>query len=589
MKRAVIYISSIFLLLFATFSTSETLLNKLELADKIKSSDVKKFNSLLLDIESNESQLSNDSSSYFNLLKAYQHSYSGNIKQAQEIATALKFHNAPEHIKFRASLLLANIAGVNQNWSEGILNLNNTYRLLPTITDSILKQSYFSVAALFYNQLQQFNLGIEHAIELKKLNPVGRLKCIAEQAHVEAAMELNLLSPESYEVQAAITICQNINETLWAELIRTQISKILNKKSLYKESIKNLLPHLPEIESTAYPRLIVDAYASISYAYLMINKQDRALFYANKVLEYSDGITTTQAVITANKNLYIIYKNNGDIEKALNHYEQHANSSFTYLDEVKTKALAFQLAQHQTALQNSKINLLNKQNELLNNKNKLLQVEHTLTESEAKNNRLIAALSIAVAILVGFFGFRSWQTQKRLKLMAEYDYLTKVYNRGHFMVLAEETLKLASKSGQTVTCIIFDLDKFKKVNDTYGHHTGDWALKASVAAVKNCIREHDILARLGGEEFVVLLPSCDLQAATFVAEKCIETLQQIDTQETGHQFTITASFGITTTKLSGYNVEQLTADADTALYSSKHNGRNQLTIYDNDLTLAELV
>ena len=72
------------------------------------------------------------------------------------------------------------------------------------------------------------------------------------------------------------------------------------------------------------------------------------------------------------------------------------------------------------------------------------------------------------------------------------------------MALAEETLSLAERAHQTASCIILDLDKFKSINDTYGHAAGDWALKAVVEAVKPCIRDHDIFARLGGEEFCYL-------------------------------------------------------------------------------------
>ena len=184
-----------------------------------------------------------------------------------------------------------------------------------------------------------------------------------------------------------------------------------------------------------------------------------------------------------------------------------------------------------------------------------------------------------IIFILAFFGYRSWRTQRRLKTLAEYDYLTQVYNRGHFMTIAQDMIKLSVKSKQVVTCIMIDLDKFKVINDTYGHGIGDWVLQAVSSTIKTCIRDNDAFARLGGEEFIILLPSCDIQAATYVSEHCLTKIASIDTAESGHTFDITASIGVTTSTLSGYELAKLMADADEAMYQSKENGRNQVTIF----------
>ena len=127
---------------------------------------------------------------------------------------------------------------------------------------------------------------------------------------------------------------------------------------------------------------------------------------------------------------------------------------------------------------------------------------------------------------------------------------------------------------------MFDLDHFKKVNDCYGHACGDWALKETIKVCKDIGRKNDIFARLGGEEFCLVLPSCSIDAAMLRAEACRAAIEEIITEESGCEFSITASFGVTNVKRSGFELEKLLADADFAAYASKNNGRNRVTLFE---------
>ncbi|WP_197411168.1 GGDEF domain-containing protein [Colwellia sp. TT2012] len=93
-------------------------------------------------------------------------------------------------------------------------------------------------------------------------------------------------------------------------------------------------------------------------------------------------------------------------------------------------------------------------------------------------------------------------------------------------------------------------------------------------------RKNDIFSRLGGEEFCILLPSCDIDAAVLRAEACRVAIENTITEESGNNFSITASLGVTDVKRSGFDLEKLLADADFATYDSKHSGRNRVTVYE---------
>ena len=141
-------------------------------------------------------------------------------------------------------------------------------------------------------------------------------------------------------------------------------------------------------------------------------------------------------------------------------------------------------------------------------------------------------------------------------------------------------LKYCQNSQQELSLIMFDLDHFKKINDNFGHMCGDWALKETIRVCKKIGRKNDIFARLGGEEFCILLPSCNIEAAVLRAEACRAAIENTITEDSGNDFTITASFGVTDVKRSGFDLEKLLADADFATYDSKHSGRNRVTVYE---------
>jgi len=174
-------------------------------------------------------------------------------------------------------------------------------------------------------------------------------------------------------------------------------------------------------------------------------------------------------------------------------------------------------------------------------------------------------------IKIGYASYRENITNtKKLEYISTHDTLTNLYNREYFDKNLESKIKSALRYGNQFSLIILDIDHFKNVNDTYGHNIGDTVLVAIAKILKDNIREDDIAARWGGEEFVILLPHTELDGTYFLAEKlrvCIESSSIINKQK------ITASFGVGIYA----NSESKTTffeKIDNALYSAKDNGRN---------------
>lgn len=174
--------------------------------------------------------------------------------------------------------------------------------------------------------------------------------------------------------------------------------------------------------------------------------------------------------------------------------------------------------------------------------------------------------------------------EEQLKLVekqARTDSLTQCYNKNMFNHLLATEIKKADRHGYTFSLIMFDIDNFKSVNDTYGHLVGDHVLREVAAVSCQSIRESDVFARWGGEEFCVLLPETKLPASAEVADKLRQILATHDFGEPGHQ---QCSFGVAEHSEDRQR-EDLVRRADKALYHAKRNGKNQVAVYRDGQTV----
>ncbi|MGE4553174.1 MAG: PAS domain S-box protein [Desulfovibrionaceae bacterium] len=166
--------------------------------------------------------------------------------------------------------------------------------------------------------------------------------------------------------------------------------------------------------------------------------------------------------------------------------------------------------------------------------------------------------------------------ENELKRLATTDSLTGARNRHHFMETAERELHRAKRYGRPLSVLMIDIDHFKRINDTYGHHAGDEVLKSMVAACEEEIRETDIFGRLGGEEFAVALAETDHEAALDAAERLRRRLESLCILVDGETICFTASIGVASMTDSTDELEGMLGRADKALYEAKRRGRNRV-------------
>lgn len=163
---------------------------------------------------------------------------------------------------------------------------------------------------------------------------------------------------------------------------------------------------------------------------------------------------------------------------------------------------------------------------------------------------------------------------RQLEKLAETDGLTGLYCRRRFMELAKSEVLRSLRYGAALSLIMLDLDHFKSINDRFGHHAGDVALTALAAYLDNTKRANDIIGRLGGEEFAILLPETTLEDARVVAERIRSGIAAISLNDSGNSFGMTASIGIV--QLKSDSLDELMSRADGFMYQAKAQGRNRI-------------
>ena len=169
------------------------------------------------------------------------------------------------------------------------------------------------------------------------------------------------------------------------------------------------------------------------------------------------------------------------------------------------------------------------------------------------------------------------EKQRELERLTRLDGLTGLFNRNTFVELTKKELDRAQRQGTATAILLLDLDHFKRVNDTWGHPAGDAVLKHAAMIASTTVRSTDLVGRLGGEEFIVLLPGTSIEAARNLAEKIRMRLEGQAATWNDTRMAITVSIGIAgTTASEKQSFEVLYHDADKALYVAKQRGRNRV-------------
>lgn len=190
---------------------------------------------------------------------------------------------------------------------------------------------------------------------------------------------------------------------------------------------------------------------------------------------------------------------------------------------------------------------------------------------------------VALSVMLYLYALQLSYKERALSYLAEYDALTLIHNRGYFTNKGQLLFPTYKEKKLPLSAIIFDIDNFKVINDTYGHHVGDLVLKELSKTVKSMLRAETTFSRYGGEEFAILLENSTLEVSYKLAERLRKEIEEMCVMHDDECVKFTISLGVATISKAHRNFEEIMKDADRALYISKFKGKNKTwVINDND-------
>lgn len=203
-----------------------------------------------------------------------------------------------------------------------------------------------------------------------------------------------------------------------------------------------------------------------------------------------------------------------------------------------------------------------------------LEHENAFSDEDYKLFQMITAQAT--------IGFENVRLINQLDYLAKTDGLTGIYNRGYFHDLSKNILNSLVKTESNISMIMMDIDLFKGLNDNHGHHIGDLVLQKTVEICKSILREKDIIGRVGGEEFSIMLPDTTLLEAEKIAERIRAAIANFYFEHEEMKVSTTVSLGVASVDQSNSkSLEELLQISDQALYQAKADGRNRVRVYQN--------
>lgn len=538
----------------------------LSVADQSRSSDPEKFSALLKEMDARRSTASKLQLQKLGYLHAYEAVvYRQDVEEGIRQAKKLADEGFDPAIRFRAGALIANATAINRDFTTGLRYLEKALSMRGDVKDKDIRHDGIGSAAMIYNEMGQYALGLRYAEEILRDSPSSRAWCGASHARFASQLAIGKAISDDNEVKKIIARCTAGKELIGANLVRANLARKWAKSDRVFEAVTLLEGSLAEVEATRYPWLIAEFRSILADLKLSSGDAKAAEDHANQTVALGKQVSSSAAVVSAYHTLYKIASAREKSTAALELYKRYAESQMAHQSDVKARELAYEIVRHETQQKTKEIELLQAQQRL--------ERENT---QKAQLTTLFLAILLAGAV---FWAFQVKRHQHQLKKLAQTDSLTGLGNRHFFTQKSERALVEAARAGEPASLVMFDLDHFKAINDTYGHGAGDWVLKQVGKTCASHCRKIDYLGRIGGEEFAVLLSGIDLAGAERLAENCRAQLAQIDTRECGYSFVVTASFGVSSTAQSGYDLSRLLSHADQMLYRAKNEGRNRVCAY----------
>lgn len=506
-----------------------------------------------------------------NLLNAFLYLIDGDYLQAQSLLSQELAYTPFQQI--RRLYLSSHLSMMQGKYIVSFKNLDQMLGLLTA--DSELKARFWTsqLASSLYLAVNEHEKALEFAkqtLVLAKQGKALRPICFARGSLTQIYLAMKSWDLAEKANQQMQHSCELANEPLlFTSGIKHQAIIAFNRGqtaralALFREALEsqnNQKYYLDNLEIKAYLAELL---------WLNLDSAE-AEALANEVLVESDKINNFDTKLRAISTLSGIYEDTHQLDKALKYQKLKVDILERQMQQKQSRMLAYMKTKFETEEKNKQIQQLTQQHELI-------LLDARLTRESSRDLFLLTIAIASVLAMVSLSLLRNMRQKQKFQRLAQTDSLTGIANRRHAFMQAKQCMR--QKADDPFAVIIFDIDHFKKINDTYGHAIGDWVLQSVTQACQKVLRQNDIFGRIGGEEFAIFLPQSNAHMAMQLAQRCRLTIANMVMEDEHCQLQITASFGVAIRQGRKLPLEQLLRQADRALYQAKSTGRNKVCQY----------
>jgi diguanylate cyclase (GGDEF)-like protein len=466
------------------------------------------------------------------------------------------------------ALLLSNFA-FNRRYEEAFALANQLATSLPSVTDPLARSMLFTNLSQMLNLAGQTDLAIKYADMLENSVGPGESTCQALWLKAAALYNGNRLNSTSPELRSTIDACVSSHDAVVTNSARLLMGSIFLKEGQPLKTMSLLDQIDPSIRINHYFPHVELARLERAQAFAQLGNDGDARRAALAVIAMNGKEDISDWLKDAYDVLYRVEKRQGNTLSALSYYEHFVAQDKGYLNDISVRSLAYEVSQQHHMVQALTTESLSKEN-------RILRLQQALDANSVATGRLYIALLLVILASIGLLLFRVKRSQLRFKRLSTLDGLTGILNHQHFMSEAERVLRVQEKRSGNACLISIDLDHFKQVNDTHGHAVGDIVLQHTVAVLQEDLRPTDLFARLGGEEFAILLVGCTSSQAIATAQRLRVAIEASPVDDDGRSVSLSVSVGVASTDRCGHDLAALCREADAALYRAKRAGRNRV-------------
>ncbi|WP_299490468.1 tetratricopeptide repeat-containing diguanylate cyclase [uncultured Shewanella sp.] len=508
-------------------------------------------------------------------LKAQSWAMAGNMEAAENLLQ--RYLKTPPSTLFIEQhvdllLLLAGVYSDSYDVESTLKVLNQIVPFLAQVNDANDEAYVYMLMVEMLTRMTRYQAAGQYTDKLfstleKVKKPIRR--CYISTVHANAVIHLLVddLSQREYLVSL---FRHSFNECEQAE---DKGAMSINLRSLTEVYLldNRLLLATAAIDKAYQMALIEDNTSELAFIYAHLadiakreDKFDTAIEYASQSYDLAIELKIDHLMTKASLLLAETYELSGDTAQALLYRQVYEER---YLIQWQTTQGEL------TVFESAKLQLLNSERQL----DVLEREKAQYLMAKEMVERKQTQIRLWMTLLMGSIGFlmiwivMSVKQKRRYRVLAQSDPLTGIYNRSAGEYVGKILYEQARKVQQPFSLVSFDIDNFKAINDHFGHGTGDWVLKKIVNEITGKLREDDVFVRMGGEEFMILLPGLNETQAWKVATTCRLMIENLDTHYSGHEFSITASFGVTQGVEPDLQLDMLVKRADELMGSSQKN------------------